>query len=278
MKRFDLHLHSTCSDGIFTPAELANHAKAAGLAGLALTDHDTVAGCEAMHAAGAALGLEIINGVEISADFEPGTLHMIGLGVDLAHPVLTGRLAFLQKGRAERTPRMVAQLKAAGVEISVAEILAEAGEGGMVGRPHVAALLIRKGYATGMDDAFDRWLGKGQPGYVSKEKLSAEDAIAMIRQAGGVAVLAHPVQLRLANAELEALVARLKAAGLGGIEAYHSDHGPAEEAQYLALAARHGLKVSGGSDYHGFKDKPVRLGVPSLDEALVRELLGACAG
>ena len=274
MPRFDLHVHSTFSDGLFTPDQLASMAVQAGLAGLALTDHDTVEGVEAMQAAGGRAGLRIIPGVEISADFEPGTLHMVGLGVDIHHPVLAERLAFLQKARADRNPRIVRQLQAAGVGIDWPEVQAES-RGGQVGRPHFAAVLIRTGYASGMDEAFERWLGKGQPGYVEKEKLSPEESVAMIRQAGGLAALAHPVQLGLAGPELEALVARLKGAGLQAIEAFHSDHGPAEEAQYQALAARHGLGISGGSDFHGFADKPVRLGQPSLDEPGLEALLRA---
>jgi predicted metal-dependent phosphoesterase TrpH len=275
MPRFDLHVHSTFSDGLFTPAQLAVMARQAGLAGLALTDHDTVEGVEAMQEAGAREGLRIIPGVEISADFEPGTLHMVGLGVDIHHPGLCERLAFLQRARAERNPRIASQLRAAGLDISWEEVRAES-QGGQVGRPHFAAVLIRKGHATGIDDAFERWLGKGQPGYVEKDKLSPEESVSMIRQAGGLAALAHPVQLGISGPELEALVARLKLAGLQAIEAFHSDHGPAEEAQYQALAARHGLLISGGSDFHGFADKPVRLGQPSLDEAGLKALLGAC--
>jgi predicted metal-dependent phosphoesterase TrpH len=232
-----------------------------------------VEGVERMQQAGARQGLRVIPGVEISADFHPGTLHMVGLGLDIHHPGFAKRLGVLQQARADRNPRIIRQLQAAGLDIQWPEVQAES-QGGQVGRPHFAAVLIRKGYATGTDDAFDRWLGKGRPGFVEKEKLSPEESVDMIRQAGGVAALAHPMQLGISGDELEDLVARLQAAGLQAIEAFHSDHGPAQEAEYLALARRHNLRISGGSDYHGFVDKPVRLGQPSLDQAGLDALLG----
>lgn len=265
MKRYDLHVHSTHSDGLLDPDALARAARAAGLAGLALTDHDTVAGLPDMGRACREHGLELVPGVEISADYGPGTLHIVGLFVDLTDHGLAQRLERLQLGRARRNPLMAERLAAAGVPITLEEVQAEA-HGGQVGRPHFAAVLIRKGFARGMDDAFDRWLAKGRPGYVDKEKFGPEESVAMIKAAGGVAVMAHPVQTGLDTAGLEALAARLKDAGLDALEAWHSDHDAEMAARYAALAGRLGLAVSGGSDFHGFADRAVRLGEPNVDE------------
>jgi predicted metal-dependent phosphoesterase TrpH len=270
-QRWDLHVHSTHSDGLFSPQDLAGMAVAAGLAGLALTDHDTISGVADMKAAGAALGLEVVSGVEISADFDPGTLHLVGLFVDPAHPVLSVRLAKMQAVRLQRNHRIVGQLAEAGLPITYAEVAAEAKDG-QLGRPHFAAVLIRKGLVGSMDEAFDRWLGKGRPGYVEREKLSPEAAVGMIREAGGVAVLAHPIQLRLEEEALVSMVARLASAGLQGLEAWHSDHDGAQVAQYQDLAKRYGLVCSGGSDFHGFADKPVRLGQPSVGAEAMAQL------
>jgi hypothetical protein len=269
--RYDLHTHSTHSDGRFDPDTLARMAREAGLSGLALTDHDTVSGLGPMAKACEREGLSLVNGIEISVDWEPGTLHMLGLFIDPDNRDFGEKLKVLQEGRRKRNPLMVARLAAAGIPITLEEVLAESA-GGQLGRPHFAAVLIRKGFAKDTQDAFDRWLGKGRPGYVEKEKLSPEASIAMIRSAGGVAVLAHPIELEMNAQELENLVARLVRAGLGGIEAEHSSHREQESHAYRALASLHGLACSGGSDFHGIDGHLVALGTPSVTAEAVAML------
>ncbi len=272
MKKIDLHTHSTRSDGLLTPTQLLERAAGRGLRALALTDHDTVAGVEEAMRAGQRLGVRVVPGVEISVDFEPGTFHMLGLGIDLSNPALKERLEFLQQARRDRNPLIVKKLREASVPITLEEVEAEA-KGGQVGRPHFAAVLLRKKVVATWEEAFDKWLGKGAPGYMDKVRVSAADAIGMIHQAGGVAVLAHPVQLRLQDDALAGFLDDMASKKLDGIEVYHSDHGPREEAFYLELARRHGLKISGGSDYHGFANKPVGVGVPEVDESVLENLL-----
>lgn len=248
-------------------------ARAAGLSAIALTDHDNTAGVDEAMKAGKAQGVEVIPGVEISADFEPGTMHILGIGIDPAQPLLKERLEFLQQARRDRNPRIIRQLREAGVDITFEEVAAQA-KGGQIGRPHFATVLLEKKIAANWDEAFDKWLGKGQPGYVDKVRVSSRDAIDMIHAAGGAAVIAHPVQLKLKDAPLKELMLKLKEEGMDGIEVYHSDHGPKEEQFYQILARQNGLKLSGGSDFHGFKDKDVELGIPEVDYALLEKLLG----
>jgi predicted metal-dependent phosphoesterase TrpH len=271
LKKIDLHTHSTASDGLLTPTQLIAHARDLGLYALSLTDHDTVNGVEEAIKAGKDMGVKVIPGVEISADFSPGTMHIVGLGLNLGNPVLKEKLEFLQQARRDRNPKIIRQLKAAGMDINFEEVQAEA-KGGQIGRPHFAAVILRKGLAKDWDDVFDTWLGKGKPGYVDKERFGSKDAVDMIHAASGKAVIAHPVQLQLPDKELEVCMDRLVKEGIDAIEVFHSDHGRREEEFYMSLAKRHGLKVSGGSDYHGFKDKPVELGVPAVDAGILEEL------
>jgi predicted metal-dependent phosphoesterase TrpH len=271
VKKVDLHTHSTASDGLLTPTQLLNHASQLGLYAISLTDHDTINGMAEALKAGQETGVKVIPGVEISADFSPGTMHIVGLGLDPANRALRAKLEFLQQARRDRNPKIIRQLNAAGVEITFEEVQAEA-KGGQIGRPHFAAVILRKGLAKNWDDVFDTWLGKGKPGYVDKERFSSKDAVDVIHASGGKAIIAHPVQLQLPDKELEACMDRLVREGIDGIEVYHSDHGRKEEEFYLSLAKRHGLKISGGSDYHGFKDKPVELGIPEVDVKILEDL------
>jgi predicted metal-dependent phosphoesterase TrpH len=270
-KHVDLHTHSTASDGVLSPEDLVALARDKGLAAIALTDHDNTAGLERAISAGKSLGVEVVPGVEISADFSPGTLHILGLEIDPKNPVLRDKLEFLQQTRRDRNPRIARQLQAAGLDLRFEEVEALA-SGGQVGRPHFASLLLQKKIVSSWDEAFDKWLGKGKPGYVDKVRVSSAEAVGMIHAAGGLAVLAHPVQLQLADQALTDLVSRLAAEGLDAIEVYHSDHGPREEQFYQILARRSGLKFSGGSDYHGFKDKDVELGIPEVDYGVLEKL------
>ncbi len=256
----DLHSHSTASDGSFSPTELVKLAKEMGLKALALTDHDTVEGLEEFIKAGKELDLETVPGTELSAYFEKGTLHILGYFIDFHSQKLKDRLKKLQEARAERNPKIVKKLQALGIPITYEEVVAISG-GGQIGRPHFAKLLLQKGIVKTFDEAFERFLKKGAPAYVEKDKIFPRECLEIILDAGGVPVLAHPFTLHLENDALEAFVKQLKDWGLRGIEVYYTEHTPEQTAFYLKLAEKYELCVTGGSDFHG-KNKPeIKLGV-----------------
>ena len=261
MGNIDLHLHTTASDGVMTPSEIVNYAKSKGLQAIAITDHDTIEGLKEGLLEGERIGLEVIPGIEISAEHSPGSMHLLGFFIDTHHPILKERLEYLQRARAERNPRMAEKLNKLGINITFDEVLKASG-GGQVGRPHFAQVLIEKGYVRSFQEAFDRFLKKGAPGYVEKMRFSAEESIHFINEANGVAVLAHPNTLQLNGySELENLILRLVKKGLRGIEAYYPEHSALEVAQYKTLAERHGLLVTGGTDYHGIEKNGLDIGV-----------------
>lgn len=274
----DLHMHSTASDGTDRPAALAMIARAADVRAIALTDHDTTEGLQECATACVAEGVEFIPGIELSADphakgLRPardngnndgrrGTLHILGLFIrhddehlrDIHHRILRARL--------DRNPQIVRNLQQLGVAIEYDEVLALAGESDtkVVGRPHIAQVMVKKGYVKSVQDAFAKYIGEGRPAYCRRDTISPEEAIGAIHHAGGLAVLAHPIQLRYADDdELEFIVSRLRDMGLDAIEVRHSDHTAALTEQYTNLAQRFGLLTSGGSDYHGTR-KSIALG------------------
>jgi len=261
MGNIDLHLHTTASDGVMTPSEIVNYAKNKGLVAIAITDHDTIEGLEEGLLEGERIGLEVIPGIEISAEHSPGSMHLLGFFIDIHHPILKERLEYLQRARAERNPRMAEKLNKLGINITFDEVLKASG-GGQVGRPHFAQVLLEKGYVRSFQEAFDRFLKKGASAYVEKMRFSAEESIHFINEANGVAVLAHPNTLQLNGySELENLIVRLVEKGLRGIEAYYPEHSALQVAQYKTLAERHGLLVTGGTDYHGIEKNGLDIGV-----------------
>jgi 3',5'-nucleoside bisphosphate phosphatase len=257
----DLHTHSTASDGTLSPSEVVRLAAAQGLSALALTDHDTVAGVAEAAAAAKQHGIDFLPGIEISAEFpQPGTLHILGYGVNPESPDLKNLTETLIAGRDNRNPKIVAKLNELGMKITMAEVEAEA-KGGVIGRPHIAAILVRKGYANSIKDVFTYFLAPGGSAYFDKERLSPKTAIEMISKAGGIAVLAHPVQLRTTNdADLERVIKDLIDLGLSGIEVLHSDHSDYQVKAYTALADKYGVVKTGGSDFHGTNKPTIPLG------------------
>jgi predicted metal-dependent phosphoesterase TrpH len=250
-KMIDLHSHTLYSDGSVSPAQLIALAHSQGACAIAITDHDTVAGLAEGRAAADELGIEFVNGIEISADYSPGTMHILGYFINVESQTLAVKLDELRNARNSRNPQIAARLQALGLDINYEDVARLAGNE-VVGRPHFARLLVDRGYARGIQDAFDRYLAKGAAAYVEKARLSPADSIALIHEAGGVAVLAHPYQLKLPSIEEEEqLIVKLAAMGLDGIEAIYSRHSPVERDTYAQIAARHGLLVTGGSDYHG---------------------------
>lgn len=267
--RIDLHVHSTASDGRLAPGELADHAARRGVGVIALTDHDSVEGVAACREACADADVEFVPGVELSADADGRDVHILGYFIDPDDDVLLTRLAQLRGRRLERTERMVRALNEAGYDVTLEDVLAQAGEGA-VGRSHVARALVDREHAHDLRDAFVRFIGVRGPFYVRKDNPSPADVIATIRAAGGVPVIAHA-----AVSKVEDLIEPLAHAGLGGIEAYHSEHTPQDAARLAATAAGLGLIVTGGTDYHGPDGPNPDLGDIEIPDGVYEGLLAA---
>jgi predicted metal-dependent phosphoesterase TrpH len=245
-----------------------------GLSALALTDHDTIGGIAEAAAAAKEREIDFLPGIEISCDFSPGTMHILGYGVDPTSTVLADMTAKLIEGRDNRNPKIVAKLQELGVAITMDEVEKESG-GGVVGRPHIAAILLRKGYVSSIKEAFNQYLAPGGKAYFDKERLTSKQALGMIRDSGGLPVLAHPVQLRLENdAQVETVVKNLLDQGLAGIEIIHSDHDAHWVEKCEALAKKYRLLRTGGSDFHGTNKKDIRLGTAG-GRRIPRELYDA---
>jgi predicted metal-dependent phosphoesterase TrpH len=255
----DLHMHTTHSDGTLTPIELARLAKEQKVDAIALTDHDTVTGIEELVEETNKLGLEAIAGVELSAAFAPGTLHILGYGFDPKGPI-EGKLVQFQKAREERNPRILEKLKELGMPLTMEEVKSLSKIEGQLGRPHIARALELKGYVKTYAEAFDKFLSKGKPAYISKAGLAAKDCVELIHESGGVAVVAHPVQMRLRGEELRAKIKELVELGMDGLEVIHPDHSPENQTLYSDLADEFGLLKTGGSDFHGAHKPGIQLG------------------
>jgi predicted metal-dependent phosphoesterase TrpH len=257
----DLHTHSTVSDGSDPPETIPALARAAGCSAVALTDHDRLDGVTAAANAAAALGVELVPGCELSCEVSPGTMHVLVYFVEPGDGPLQDELVRLQQARDTRNQLMATKLAdELGLPVTLEEIEAEAGGVG-VGRPHVAAVLVRKGVVGSVQEAFDRYLAKGQAGYVDKERLTAADALRLARMSGGVPVLAHPLSLKLGPTELDAAVGELTALGLAGLEAIYGRYTQDDRDGLARLAADHGLVVTGGSDHHGTYKPDLQVGV-----------------
>src|SRR5688500_4769482 len=223
MNGVDLHCHSTASDGTYAPPDVVRLAHEAGLSAIALTDHDTIDGLGAAASAAVSLGIDFVTGIEVScAHPRPGTLHLLGYGFDVDHPAMLKLTRTLLDARLERAVRIVHQLRDVGVDLTLDQVRDEAGG---LGRPHFASMLIKRGHALSTRDAFDRYLGGSGVAYVENNPLSAEQVIPMIRAAGGITSLAHPLQLRRATfAQLEAMIRELAEQGMEGLETLHNTH------------------------------------------------------
>jgi predicted metal-dependent phosphoesterase TrpH len=248
----DLHLHTCFSDGTFTPEELAQRGCSVGLSAMALTDHDTVEGCERMSEACKALGIESASGIELTAERDGTEVHVLGYFVDIRCERLLTETRKFQQVRQSRIREMVACLNRLGIPLREEEVFAIA-NCRSPGRPHVGRALVQDGFCGSLDEAFDRFLKKNRPAWVPKFKISALEAINLIHEAGGLAVMAHPGLNRTDD-----LIPELVRGGLDGIECYHTKHSPTHTARYLHIAAQYGLLVTGGSDCHGHsKGKPL---------------------
>ncbi len=262
----DLHMHTTFSDGTFSPEEMAQAAQRHRLACVALTDHDTVAGCARMAAECARLGIEFVNATELTAEIDGVEVHILGYFIDPANPHFLASLVKFQHARQQRIRDMATRLQAQGIPLEADAVFAIA-KCESPGRPHVARALVQAGLCSSMDEAFERFLKKHRPAWVPKFKISAHDAIALIHHAGGVAVIAHP-----ALNKSDDIIPVLVAAGIDGIECFHTRHSTAASEHYMLMAEQYGLAITGGSDCHGMnKGRPLMGGI-KLPVIHVRQL------
>ncbi len=260
----DLHIHTNASDGSFSPIEVLTLAREHRLGAISITDHDTLDGVKTVVDADLTSAVRFLPGVEITAEPPPNfdlsdSLHILGYGISVDDPELTFLLSRLQKARDERTPRILERLQALGMDLTYAQ-LAESFSGPQLGRPHIAQLMVHKGYVNSIDDAFDRYLGRGNPAYVDKFRVPCKRAVDAIHHAGGVAVLAHPGLCKLPDVRMETLLQRLKETGLQGLEVYYPEHSQVQTAFYETLAERFGLLVTGGTDFHGDATPGIQIG------------------
>ena len=248
-RRIDLHTHSTMSDGSMTPAELIRHAKDSGLSAVALSDHDTADGVKEAIRTGRDIGIEVIPAIELSAQSDTET-HILGYFIDPDSPVLRDAVDEIRRVRTERIGETCLMLADHGIDVTLDEVKAVAG-GGILCRAHIARIMTDKGYSSSPKAAFSEWLNVGRPCYSEAQALTDTEAVKLIRDAGGDAYLAHLHLTKKPPDVLDAFVKRLAEEGLCGIEGYYTDYTPEMETEYRALAKKYGLKISGGTDFHG---------------------------
>lgn len=284
----DLHIHTTASDGTLSPAAILREAGERGLAAIAITDHDTIDGVREALAAGIPPKLNFLTGVEISAGPPPacpmrGSFHLLAYGIRLDHGPLNQCLEHLQDSRKNRNPRILERLREMGIDLR-REALEDQSNGGQIGRPHIARMLLAQGYVDSIDAAFDRYIGNNAPAYVDKYRVPIAEAIDLVRAAGGVAVAAHPGLLPLEpGPAFEAMIGELREMGLRGIETFYPEHSAKQVAYFNDVARRFGLVMTGGTDFHGTIKPGLELGrgsgdfgVPvSVFEDLLREVTGS---
>lgn len=255
----DLHVHSTESDGTLTPEDLVAEAKKAGLAAFALTDHDTCQGVGKAMPLAASAGIELIPGIELSTDYHGKEVHIVGLYIDIENEQLLKKTAEYRKCRSERNALMVEALRKEGLSITMEELAAENPDC-VITRANIARFLYEHGQIKSVREAFDRYIGDHCKCYVSRLKVASTDAVRLIKEAGGTAILAHPLLYGLSNTNLQKMIDELKPAGLDGLEAIYSTYTTGEEQQMKRLARENGLLISGGSDFHGSNKPDIALG------------------
>ncbi|MCA0294992.1 MAG: PHP domain-containing protein [Actinobacteria bacterium] len=271
--RIDLHTHSSVSDGTDAPAELVAAAAAAGLDVVALSDHDTFDGLADAGEAGERLGVQVVRGIEVSAQYRGTSVHLLGYGCRADDPALLAELTRVRRGRGDRVPAMLANLAAAGMPVPGEVLARHVGTSPSVGRPHIADAMIELGYVADRREAFDRWLADDKPIFVGRYATPLAAGLDLITAAGGVAVIAHPWG-RVSRHQLPAsLLAQLAASGqLDGVEVDHQDHDRATRAELRALAARLGLLATGSSDYHGAGKDDHDLGCNTTTDEVLAEI------
>ena len=255
----DLHVHSNISDGTMSPADVVKLAAKSGLSAIALTDHDTVDGIEEALAAGEKYGVEIIPGIEISADYKGGDLHILGFDIDYRDKNFAGKIKVCRDSRHERNLKMTEKIRQQGFDITWEMILERFGDNSIT-RAHFAKYLLDEGYVESKEEAFAKYLNPGCPCYVPREKVTPEQAVKMIIDAKGHPVLAHPMLYKLTHERVESVIVMLMSYGLQGIEAVYSLNSLEDDEFLRKLAKRHGLYITGGSDFHGAIKPDIQIG------------------
>ncbi len=275
--RIDLHIHSTASDGTLTPSEILALAQNLRLGAIAITDHDTLDGSKDALSFGIPPSVKFLTGVEISTEPPPsfsfaGSFHILGYAMDVDHPELNHALSMLSNSRKRRNSQILKLLSRLGIEIALDEVRSLAGDS-QLGRPHIARLMVEKGYVQSINAAFDEYLGNGKPAYVDRFRFECEETIKTISNAGGIPVLAHPLLLGIKeNNILEDLIAVLTDMGLRGIEVYYPEHTKNLIAYYSDLARHHNLLITGGTDFHGDIKPEIKMGTGQGDFFVPYEL------
>lgn len=275
IKTIDLHIHSNASDGTFTPAEIVRHAVSINLEAIALTDHDTISGLDEFLQTAATENITAIPGVEISSLFSGREIHILGYFIDYHNPALLAFLDHIRAGRNSRNEDIIRRLQSLGYEITLEEVTARAG-GESIGRPHVASLLIEKGYFKDSQQAFERCLKRGAPAFCPRKLPHPEEAIRIIHQAGGIAVWAHPVyRNKFARSHVRGMLRKMKPLGLDGVEGFYPGYTPVQHQMLLELAAISDLVVSGGTDFHGGNIPSIAMGSGDGNFSVPAECLAA---
>ena len=259
MKRIDLHTHSLCSDGAQTPTDVVRTAKGAGLAAIALSDHDNIDGVQEAMDAGKAMGVEVIPAVELSAQSDT-ELHILGYFIDIHNKKLQDTMAYALQVRDERQEETCRKLNEQGFQITMDELREEAHGNPVLCRAHFAQIMVRKGYAESVKDAFSKYLSVGCYAYSNRQALTGPEAVSIIREAGGIAVAAHLHLIKMPDDQLKEYLKSLIPYGLDGIEGYYSDYTPEMQERYQAMAKELGLVISGGTDYHGANKPHITIG------------------
>jgi len=262
MDKIDLHTHSNCSDGSMTPTQLVNLAAESGLAAIALTDHDSTSGLHEAIGQGKKIGVEVLSGVEFSLFHEDTAIHLLAYGFDPDHPAINGLVRKVQGIRDSRNEGILDRFNSLGIKINRDELLLAAK--GQLGRPHFAAYLVRHGVARNIQDAFNRYLKRGGPAYVPRQRFNADEAMAEIIRAGGLPVLAHPGVISRSPKVMAGVIRALKEQGLSGVEVLYPAHDNATIKYLTDLAGDLDLLITGGSDFHGDSKPDIRLGGTGL--------------
>ena len=257
MTKVDLHVHTTASDGILTPQELIDHAILNEIKIIAITDHDTVSGIDSALEYSESKPVKVIPGIELSIDWKPGRLHIVGLNIDHNNDGLNQELKELEQHRKQRAEKITQELQKCGISIEYQEVVKEA-KGGTIGKPHIARILVKNGYAKSMDEAFVNFFGVGLPGHVKKAKIPMPKAIKLILNAGGVPILAHPASLCInQKEEFESFIEEFISLGGMGIEVYAYMHTDEQVQMYFDIANNKKMLITGGSDFHGDKNETI---------------------
>ena len=282
MPKFDLHVHTTASDGSFNAKQIVAEAKRIGLTTMAITDHDTIGNVKECIEEGEKNGIRIIPGVELSAEIDKGKMHILGYGINHDNKDFNEVMKLLRDARENRNKNIIEALKYLfKIEINIDDVKKFA-KGESIGKPHIAAAIVEKGYCSDIETTFSKILGRKDIDSIERKKLPPKSCIELIKKAGGIAFLAHPYSLKLTNEKTFAKIKELKEYGLAGIEAYHSNCTPNQSATYVKMAKELGLMISCGSDFHGPEiKKDVKLGygnnenLPTDNEEIVNEILKA---